>query len=171
MRKFQHPWTVAFWLVCASFCSTAAQAQLAQPKGPVVLTVSGKITQTNQGNTAVFDLDMLENLQQRTTRTSTPWHTGVVEFKGPLGTALLKAVGAQGTQLVVAALNDYKSRVPVNDLNKHDVIFATQIDGKPIPLRNKGPLFLMYPFDEQPELKTEMYFNRSVWQIKSVVVE
>jgi hypothetical protein len=120
-------------LVAGLLCATA-HAQLAPPKGPVVLTVSGNITQTNQGKNAVFDMAMLEALQQRTTRTATPWHAGVVEFKGPLGR-------------------------------------ATRQNGELMTLRNKGPLFVIYPFDEVPALKSEVYFNRSVWQIKSIQVE
>ncbi len=157
-------------LVAGLLCATA-HAQLAPPKGPVVLTVSGNITQTNQGKNAVFDMAMLEALQQRTTRTATPWHAGVVEFKGPLGRALMAAVGAKGEQLTIVAHNDYKSKMPVDDLNKHDVIFATRQNGELMTLRNKGPLFVIYPFDEVPALKSEVYFNRSVWQIKSIQVE
>lgn len=167
--QLQHRLTcLALW---ACLFAGSAQAQLAPPKGPVVLTVSGNITHTNQGKTAAFDMAMLDALTQRTTRTATPWHAGVVEFKGPLGKALMAAVGAKGDQLVIAAHNDYKSKMPMDDLNKHEVIFATRQQGQLMSLRNKGPLFVIYPFDEVPELKSEVYFNRSVWQIKSIAVE
>ena len=37
-------------------------------------------------------------------------------------------------------------------------------------VRDKGPIFVIYPFDEAPELYNETYFGRSVWQAVSVEV-
>ena len=44
------------------------------------------------------------------------------------------------------------------------------MDGKPLSVRDKGPLFLIYPFDKNPELYNEKYFSRSVWQIKKIEI-
>ncbi len=147
------------------------QAALARPAGTVVVTVTGAIRHTNRDKAAVFDLDMLEALPQRTLRTATPWHSGVVAFTGPTGVAFLDAVGATGQTLVIAALNDYKVRVPVQDLRQHGVVLATRLNGERMRVRDKGPLFLIYPFDDDPALKSEAYFNRSIWQIKTIHVE
>lgn len=149
--------------------STAALA-LDAPKGPVVLTVHGAITITNGPNGAEFDMDMLNALAQRTTTVETPWTEGKISFAGPLGSALLEAVGATGTSLKVTALNDYSADVPVADLQQWPVIFATTMDGQPMSVREKGPLFVIYPFDVDSSLYTEMYFNRSVWQIAEIEV-
>ena len=35
-------------------------------------------------------------------------------------------------------------------------------------LSEKGPLFVMYPFDTQPALRTAVYFSRCIWQLKSI---
>jgi hypothetical protein len=69
----------------------------------------------------------------------------------------------------VIAINDYASTVPVADA-EFDVVLATHIDGAPIPVREKGPLFIVYNFDGQPRLRTEQYFSRSVWQVKSMEI-
>jgi hypothetical protein len=37
-------------------------------------------------------------------------------------------------------------------------------------VRDKGPLFLVYPFDKDQGLFNEKYFSRSVWQIKDIEV-
>jgi hypothetical protein len=158
---------VAALLAAASFPALA----LDMPKGPVVLTVKGAITQTNSPEGAQFDMEMLNALAQKTTVTETPWTEGTVTFAGPLGRALLEAVGATGETLNVTALNDYSAEVPVEDFRTHDVILATTMDGKPMSVRDKGPLFIMYPFDQEPSLYTEVYFNRSVWQISSITVK
>ena len=51
-----------------------------------------------------------------------------------------------------------------------DTILAIKMNGEPMTVRNKGPLFLIYPFDTNPDLYNEKYFNRSVWQIKEIEV-
>jgi hypothetical protein len=149
---------------------TGQAAALETPKGQVILTVSGAISQTNGPNVASFDRGMLDNLPKRLTRIETPWTKGMVAFEGPLGAALLDAVGAKGTTLKVVALNDYAAEIPVEDFRKWPVILATTKDGAEMPVRDKGPIFVIYPFDQDPGLYNERYFNRSVWQVKSIEV-
>jgi hypothetical protein len=145
--------------------------ELAAPKGEVVLTVTGKITNTNGDGAARFDMAMLDALEGRAATLETPWTTGKVTFEGPFGRSLLKAVGAEGSVLKITALNDYSANVPVEDLRDHDTILATRFNGKLMSVREKGPIFLIYPFDKEANLYTEAYFSRSVWQIKSITVE
>ena len=151
--------------------SAAAAAPLAAPTGPVVLTVTGAITNTNNGAAAEFDMAMLDALNSRTTVTKTPWYDGAETFKGPLGSALLEAVGAEGTTLKVLALNDYESDIPMSDFTDYPVILATTLGGAPMSVREKGPIFVIYPFDEKPDLNNETYYGRSAWQVKSIEVK
>jgi hypothetical protein len=153
-----------------SFVSALADP-LSAPSGDVILTVSGKIGNTNADGVAKFDRAMLEALASREGAMETPWTKGRVTFKGPLGRALLEAVGASGKTLKVVALDDYAVEVPVQDLIDHDVMLATELNGKPMTVREKGPLFIIYPFDKEPGLYNEKYFARSVWQVKSIVVD
>jgi hypothetical protein len=136
----------------------------------VVLTVSGRITATNAGATATYDMAMLEALPGRATETETPWTKGKVKFEGPLGAALLDQLGASGTTLKITALNDYVVEVPVEDFRKWPVILATRKDGKAMPVRDKGPIFVVYPFDLDRSLYNERIFSRSAWQVKSIEV-
>lgn len=150
--------------------SLAAAMGLPPASGPVVLTVTGDIARTNAGPAAEFDLAMLEALATRETVTQTPWYDGIRSFSGPLMSAVMEAVGARGEALRVIAINDYAVDIPVTDGMDWPVIFATRIDGRPLSVRDKGPLFVIYPFDEQPDLYNEMYFGRSVWQVTRVEV-
>lgn len=143
---------------------------LAAPAGEVILGVFGQVTVTNADERAEFDLAMLDALPQRETVTSTPWHEGKHSFSGPTLASILEAVGATGATLRISALNDYAADMPVGDAATIPVILATRIDGEEISIRDKGPLFVIYPFDEQPELFNEVYFNRSVWQVNSIQV-
>jgi hypothetical protein len=149
----------------------ATAGELPSPKGPVVLTVSGRIANTNAGKTAEFDLAMLEALPGRTAKVNTPWAEGVNAFQGPLTRAVLEAVGAAGTKLKVTALNDYSAEVPAEDFIKFDVILALKKNDAYLQVRNQGPIFVIYPFDLNPSLYNEVYFSRSVWQVKSIEVQ
>ncbi len=84
--------------------------------------------------------------------------------------AVLAAAGASGKKLVVKALNDYASDVPFEDAQKLDTILAVRMNGEEMSVREKGPVFLIYPFDKDKSLYNEKYFSRSVWQIKEIEV-
>jgi hypothetical protein len=119
----------------------------------------------------VFDDAMLDALPQKSFVTETPWIKGAVKFTGPLLSDVLKVVNASGSNLKAVALNDYKINIPMEDAVKYGVILARQMDGKVMTIRDKGPLFVMYPFEKFPEIKTSVYFSRCIWQLQSIVVE
>lgn len=150
--------------------SRAAAEPLAPPAGPVILEVGGLIAAANDAALARFDLAMLDALPQRDTVTATPWHEGTQTFSGPLIGDLLDSVGAGGSALRVVAINDYSVDIPVQDVRDHPVILASRRNGATMPLREKGPLFVIYPFDEDPRLFNELYFSRSVWQVKAIEI-
>ena len=50
------------------------------------------------------------------------------------------------------------------------MVVAHLFNGKPMSVREKGPLFVIYPFDEQPQLKTSTYFSRCIWQLKQIEI-
>jgi hypothetical protein len=39
-----------------------------------------------------------------------------------------------------------------------------------MPVRDRGPLFAVYPFDALPELRNAVYYSRSAWQLRSIEV-
>ncbi len=145
--------------------------RLAKPTTRPILTITGKITHTTDGERALFDMDMLKALPQGEIRTSTPWYEGPVVFSGPLASALFEKVGATGKSILAIALNDYSVRIPLDDFKKYPVVFATEVNGKRLSIREKGPIFVIYPFDESPETKNETYFQRCIWQLTSIDVQ
>jgi hypothetical protein len=143
---------------------------LERPIGPVVLTVSGRVRTPNDGADAQFDMAMLATLPQTSFSTRTPWYAKARRFTGPLLRDVLAAAGAQGTLIRLAALNDYKVDMPYDDAQRHDVIVARLLDDKPMAVRDKGPLFVIYPFDARPELRGAVYYSRSAWQLRTIDV-
>lgn len=158
----------AVWALGAAAMAASNARALEPPTGPVVLTIDGAVTQTNRGKQAQFDMKMLEKLPQHSFTTQTPWYPSAVTFAGPLLRDVLAAVGAQGTNITAVALNDYKTEIPADDATRHDVIVARLMNNRPMPIREKGPLFIVYPFDTKAELRTELYYNRSAWQLNAL---
>jgi hypothetical protein len=148
-----------------------ALAALAPPKGRVILTVSGKIHVTNDGDTAKFDRDMIEALGMTGFETKTPWYDKVVTFEGPLMTSLMDAVGAYGDSVVATALNDYSTTIPAADFAQFKPILALKRDGAYLTVRDKGPLFVVYNYDSNSELKQQKYYSRSAWQVAQFVLK
>lgn len=160
---------VTLFFLALLLSQPAVTAELPQPEGAVLLSISGKIRHTNRQNQAVFDRAMLQALPQQTTHTLTPWSEGVNRYQGPLGSALIQAVGAeQASMMRITALNDFSAEIPVSDFLNYPVILALQKNDRYLRIRDRGPLFVIYPFDDHPELKTELHYNRSVWQIRSI---
>lgn len=134
----------------------------------VILTVDGSLS---SGKSFDFTATQLEALGSATINTSTPWYDGVQTFEGVPLTVLMKAVGATGSKAVFVALNDYLAEIPLSDFSDFGVILALNRNGKSMPVDDKGPLFVIYPFDEHPELKNELYYTRSVWQVRRITIE
>lgn len=143
---------------------------LEQPKGPVLLSVTGQISQRNGADRADFDLQMLDALPQHSFVTSTPWFKAPRKFSGPLLRAVLAAAGAKGSSLIAVALNDYKVEIPIDDARLYPLIMATRLDNQPMRVRDKGPLFIIYPFDDSADLRSERYYSRSAWQLRRLEV-
>lgn len=144
---------------------------LAEPQGKVILTMSGKITKTNKDGTAQFDMAMIEQLGTQSFETTTPWYNGKVKFEGVPMAKLMDFVGASGAAITVKALNDYATDIPTDDFKKYPVILASKRDGNYMPVRDKGPLFIVYPYDSDPDLKHQRFYSRSAWQVAQIIVK
>lgn len=149
----------------------ASAAGLIAPTGKVILTVTGKIANTNKGDAAVFDRSMLEALGMDGFETATPWYNRPVRFDGVQMQHLMQVVGASGTSVTAVALNNYTTDIPMTDFERYGVLLAMKRDGVDMPVSDKGPLFIVYPYDSEPELKSQLFYSRSAWQVAELIVK
>jgi len=143
---------------------------LPPPTGPVVLKVSGNIDRGNSEDGVKLDWATLESLGVTTLRTTTVWTVGEVEFEGVLARDVLDAVGAHGSEVVATALNDYAVTLPLNELYQYPVLLAFKMNGEYLQVRDKGPLWIVYPRDQFPELRNSMTDKKWVWQLSELEV-
>lgn len=143
-------------------------ADLAAPKGDVLLTVSGNIGVTNTDGAAELDREMLEAMPPVTITTTTIWTEGVHSFQGVLLKDLVEALELQGKNLRATAVNDYAIQIPMTDAVEGGPIIAYRIDGKEMSLREKGPLWVIYPYDSKSDYRKEVIYSRSIWQLDRI---
>lgn len=160
-------------LIGSSLCAFVVLAQpkpLPVPTQPVILTIDGAIGVHNAKGAVQFDTAMIDALPVHSFRSRTPWFSQPVTFSGPRLRDVLDAVAAKGETLHMMALNDYAVDIPFDDAVRFEPLLARRVDGKVIGVREKGPLFLIYPFDDRPETRTEVFYSRSIWQLTRITV-
>lgn len=138
---------------------------LPEPAGDVILTIAGGIKHTNREGMAAFDRAMLENLGLSELRTWTPWTVGKPAFRGVLAKALMDRVGAEGTAVHARALNDYEVTIPLSDFSDYGVLIVMYQDGQELTVRERGPLWIVYPWTDHPELDDRPTRQKSIWQL------
>ncbi len=124
----------------------------------------------HDGSEISMTLADLDALDQVVFSTSTIWTDGVVEFSGVPVWTILGHAEADGATLRMVALNDYAIEMPVGELEEAVPIVATRMDGETMSIRDKGPFWVIYPFDADPAYASETNHSRSVWQLSRLVL-
>jgi hypothetical protein len=142
------------------------------PTDPVVLTVRGRLGLAYAEAGVTFDIPTLERLGLIRFTTPTAWTDGLVTFEGVLLSRLLEVLAVPGdvTELTMTALNDYQVAIPATDVRTWPVLIALKRDGQYMSVRNKGPLWIVYPRHAFPELKQAKHHSKWIWQLKEIVI-
>lgn len=141
------------------------------PTGEVILTVDGKIAAHNTADgKAQFDLAMLQALPKSGFRTTTIWTDGMQAFEGVSFKDLLARLGGEATGIYAFAANDYEIRFPAADATDNGGIIAYRLNGEDLPVTNKGPLWIVYPYDADRALQSERFQGESVWSLETITL-
>ena len=134
---------------------------------PVVLTVSGEITNPNRGpldpvrdgmmtirgmefdRAREFTLSDLKALEPHTLSVAYSNWSGERQFTGAALADVLMLAGAQGTTLEFQALDGYGYAFQAAEIAS-DFLLAYEMTGNPLDLGGYGPLWLVMPTDRSP---------------------
>lgn len=133
-----------------------------------ILTV---IRTQHDGSLTRIDINQSEfiNFPAVSLRTRTDYTTGEAEFRGPLvRTVLGEAALRNATSVRMTALNDYSVDIPVEDFLRYDAILATHMNGQHLTVRDKGPIWLIYPISAHRELQNTATNAKLVWQLARI---
>lgn len=138
--------------------------------GDIVLTISGNVANPAEGEAWSFDRAELRDLPTTAFQTTTIWTEGPQSFEGVQLDVLLEHVGAKEGTLRAVALNDYAVMIPFSDAVEGGPIVAYARNGAEMSVRDKGPLWIIYPFDDNQTYKSEDYYSRSIWQLDHIEI-
>lgn len=149
----------------AAPATAAAPAVAPTPTGEVVLTITGGPNSAGEAISIAYDLDGMKALPVTQFETSTTWTVGVKKFQGVELKALLDLLKVEKGTLSATAINDYRIEIPIAEIEAGGPMIAYLMDGEHMSVRDKGPLWLVYPFDSNPKYQSEVVFSRSIWQL------
>jgi hypothetical protein len=78
-------------------------------------------------------------------------------------------VAQDATTLHTVALNDYATDVPIEPIGKWPVMLATKRDGQRMPVSDKGPIEIVFPYNSF-QIDPTVYDPMWVWQLRSIEV-
>ena len=168
--------TNSFRLACLAFTaalvfSLPALAQYSEtPQGTVgEAVIKSSLTVRHGGSKRVLSPRDISSLPMKTLVTITPWSEKPMTFVGPLLVDVLAAAGtleaASLNGLKAIALNEFWAKIPAEDLSTVNPIIAILADGAPMPVRERGPFWIVYPQSGDAESKPA-WKERMVWQLK-----
>ena len=102
--------------------------------------------------------------------TSTLWTKGEVRFTGVLLKDFVDAFDLTGKPLKATAINDYAVDIPAEDAVDDGPIIAYLMNDQTMSPRDKGPFWIVYPYDSNVEYQSETYYSRSIWQLNRISV-
>lgn len=116
-----------------------------------------------------YTFEELSALPQTEVTTDNDYVEEVTTFSGPRVIELFEEGAIEaGDELVLTALNDYSVTVPAADVLDYEVILAILMNGERMSVREKGPVWVIYPMDDNPELQEASYNDRLIWQLAKI---
>jgi hypothetical protein len=139
---------------------------------PLALDVNGDIANVTDSERGVYHFSAadLKKLPEYTIETSTNW-TRREKWQGPRLSDVLAVVGARGRSIRVYAYDDFRQDIPLSMIEKYQPVLAYKENGVNLRLDNFGPLFIVFPRDQHPELSQIVNMRRFVFQIRRIEVQ
>lgn len=101
--------------------------------GSVLRAISGQVREPNGVGQVPFDMVMLQQLPQTSSRPARPGRAKPWAFVA----------------------------IPLDEARRHDLIRARPMARDPMDVRIRGSLLVTHPFDSRPELRSLVFVNRS----------
>ncbi|NRB55482.1 MAG: molybdopterin-dependent oxidoreductase [Salinicola sp.] len=132
-----------------------------------------KIVDSHGRALASFTLSSLEALPSREVTGSIPDTSDPeARWSGVSLNALLESLSiAAPDRMLAVGLDDYSDIIPRSDLEHYDPIVAYRRNGHYLAVDRYGPLVVMYPYTDYPELHERTYYSRTVWQLSELQLQ
>ncbi|ORE99053.1 hypothetical protein ATO4_01765 [Aurantimonas sp. 22II-16-19i] len=150
--------------LCAVAPPALAAGDIDDPATPMVTVTDGG------GRTMALSRNDLARIEQTRFETTAPFMTTPRRMEGPSIAALLRSFDPDRTfeRVEIAALDAYLVAADVASLVADGAILAIRQDGAFLPVADKGPALLIFPFDDRPALQDKRHYGLCIWQIAEI---
>lgn len=140
---------------------------------PVTAFAQEVVLTVNQGEKSVtLTMDDLKSMPFDEFETTTQWtKDGMQVFKGVSLKDFVAHFDVTEGMMNAIAINDYTVEIPVSDAVENGPIIAYALNGQAMSVRENGPLWVIYPFDQNTAYQSEIYYSRSIWQLDRVTFD
>jgi hypothetical protein len=145
---------------------------LAQGAAPAMADDAVRLGVTTSATDAVeLSVDELRALGETGFATGTPWTKGKQKFEGVSGAQIVAAMRAKGRKLdaksvLAVANNDYSIVIPFEVFNQPTTLIAFARNGAAMPVRDKGPFWIVFPYDDDARFLASSYQSYSIWGLE-----
>lgn len=144
------------------FCFFLSLAGLAGPSFAFELLVG----RAGEAPAKSYTIEALQAFAQHKVVTGNEFVEGEPVFEGPLVREVLADAGLGDAERVrMTAANDYAVDIDTAEFTTYEVILALTMNGVPLTRRDKGPVWVIYPMSDNPELQDPVFNNRLIWQL------
>ncbi len=158
---------LAVGMVCAAAVMGSSVPAQAQEGALLTMTVG-------TGELLRLDLAGLDDLPQTEFSTHTQWTEGKIKFSGPTLKDVLELadpdLNADSVVHLLAA-NQYEVTLDMTLLAEDAPIVATRMNDKPFGTRQNGPLWVVFPYEQDARYQTESVYSASIWQLIEIRIE
>jgi hypothetical protein len=139
---------------------------------PWQLTIQGR---TPSGQVKSFDWQTLKGLAKTQISTIEPHPqstAAVADFQGVPVSALIDRAGVvpEATDVTFVAFDAFRATLRLEDLQRYPILLALARNGKPIPRSEGGPLYLVHPITQFPELRRRYDSTAWVFYVTHVIL-
>ncbi|PTQ68342.1 molybdopterin-dependent oxidoreductase [Celeribacter persicus] len=130
------------------------------------------LTVTKDGQDIALTMEEIKAMPVTRFDTATQWtEGGAITFTGVSLADFVAHFEVSEGIMGAIAINDYKVEIPVSDAVEGGPIIAYEMNGAAMSRRDKGPLWVVYPFDDNPEYQSETHYSRAIWQLDRVTFD
>lgn len=143
---------------------------LPSPTKKPILEIGGKVSSTNDGGRALFDLRTLEQLGLVRYSVEDPWLKREVAYTGVLVSDLVKSVrpASSATTMHLVALDDYAVDIALADVERWPIMLATRLDGERMGIENGGPTRIVFPYGLVDGVDELEHKDLWIWNVESI---
>jgi len=98
-----------------------------------------------------------------------PFKKQRINFTGVLLRDIVREYGAAGVDRVqVKAIDQYIADFIRDEWARIDILLATRMDGKPITIKQNGPVRIVLPDDTARDMGHDVFIAKWIWFVKSI---